>query len=177
MSVLTVPIGGIIMWPWPRETHPIPSNYMVCDGQNGSPDLCWWNETMMILGAGGATAVGDTGGDWYPSNPQHTHTSEIAVAAESSHVHETPAWTLSTNAQKTSVETDLFSFNGGEVPHTHGTYHVHLDAGEAHTHAWTPGSQYVYWDDPSWETPDDPDYLYDSVYPVHRACYFIMRIS
>ncbi len=51
-----VPIGGIIMWDAAIGT--IPSNYNVCDGTNGTPDL----RDKFVVGAGSAYTLAGTGG-------------------------------------------------------------------------------------------------------------------
>jgi len=57
-----VPIGGIISWSGSIAT--IPSNYALCDGNNGTPDL----RNRFIIGAGDTYNVAAVGG----SN-DHTH--------------------------------------------------------------------------------------------------------
>lgn len=51
-----VPIGGIIQWSGSIAT--IPSNYKLCDGNNGTPDLTG----RFVIGAGGAYSPDDSGG-------------------------------------------------------------------------------------------------------------------
>jgi len=83
-----VPIGGIIMWSGSVADAEALTNWAICDGQNGTPDL----RDKFVLGVGssaaGSTASkGDTGGDnsislsegQMPSHnhdlndPNHTH--------------------------------------------------------------------------------------------------------
>ena len=69
----TLPIGGIIMWSGSIDS--IPSNWKLCDGQNGTPDL----RDRFVLGAGGDYAVGATGGEathtlTIDEMPAHSHT-------------------------------------------------------------------------------------------------------
>ena len=52
----TVPIGGIIMWS--GALNNIPSGWVLCDGRNGTPNLC----DKFVLGAGGRYAVSAQGG-------------------------------------------------------------------------------------------------------------------
>ena len=52
----TVPLGGIIMWS--GATTAIPAGWKLCDGNNGTPNL----KDRFIVGAGGAYAMGATGG-------------------------------------------------------------------------------------------------------------------
>lgn len=55
-------IGTIILWS--GAIIDIPAGWVLCDGNNGTPDL----RDRFIEGAGGARAPGDTGG-----NPIHQH--------------------------------------------------------------------------------------------------------
>jgi len=50
---------------WYGAILAIPAGYVLCDGNNGTPDL----RNKFIVGAGGAYPVNDTGGSQY-----HTHT-------------------------------------------------------------------------------------------------------
>lgn len=51
-----VPSGSIIMWS--GSIAAIPSGYVICDGNNGTPDL----RDRFVVGAGNSYAVGNTGG-------------------------------------------------------------------------------------------------------------------
>ncbi len=62
-----VPIGGIISWS--GSIADIPSNYNLCDGSNGTPDL----RDKFIIGAGSVYDVGATGGA-----SSHCHTPSAA---------------------------------------------------------------------------------------------------
>lgn len=59
---MQVPSGGIILWY--GSIVNIPTKFVLCDGNNGTPDL----RDLFVVGAGGAYAVGATGG-----NTTHTH--------------------------------------------------------------------------------------------------------
>ena len=52
----SVPTGGIIMWS--GATSNIPSGWVLCDGNNSTPNL----QNRFIVGAGNSYAVGATGG-------------------------------------------------------------------------------------------------------------------
>lgn len=43
---------------WSGSTEDIPEGWVLCDGNNGTPDL----RNRFVVGAGGDYAVGDTGG-------------------------------------------------------------------------------------------------------------------
>lgn len=55
-SVSAVPSGGIIMWS--GSIGSIPSGYVLCNGQNGTPNL----QDSFVVGSGNTYAVGNTGG-------------------------------------------------------------------------------------------------------------------
>lgn len=55
-SVSAVPTGGIILWS--NTIGSIPSGYVICDGNNGTPDL----RDRFVVGSGNTYAVGNGGG-------------------------------------------------------------------------------------------------------------------
>ncbi|MCK5318034.1 MAG: hypothetical protein KAJ55_08970 [Anaerolineales bacterium] len=68
-----MPIGAIILWF--TGLGSLPTDWQICDGTNGSPDL----QDQFVRGAGGAFALGDTGGaetaaGSTSSDGGHTHT-------------------------------------------------------------------------------------------------------
>ena len=64
----TIPIGGIIMWS--GADNAVPSNYALCDGSNGTPNLV----DRFIVGRGSAYAQGATGGSADATLVSHSHT-------------------------------------------------------------------------------------------------------
>ena len=64
----TIPIGGIIMWSGTDGT--IPTNWALCNGSNGTPNLV----DRFIVGRGSAYGSGATGGSADSIIPEHTHT-------------------------------------------------------------------------------------------------------
>lgn len=82
-----VPVGGII--DWSGSIASIPYGWQLCDGTNGTPDL----RGAFVLGAGGAYAVGDTGGAathtlTAAEMPAHTHDDgTYATDTEPGHHH------------------------------------------------------------------------------------------
>lgn len=72
-NAISVPVGGIIMWSGATST--IPSNYHICDGTNGTPNLT----NNFIIAAGGTYALGATGGE-----AEHT----LTIDEMPSHNHE-----------------------------------------------------------------------------------------
>jgi hypothetical protein len=74
----TVPSGLIAIWS--GSLGSIPSGWVLCNGQNGTPDL----RNSFILGAGSTYAVGTTGGSTDAIVVSHTHT---ATVTDPSHFH------------------------------------------------------------------------------------------
>lgn len=64
-GVGVVPIHGIIMW----TGSVAPKNWVLCDGNNGSPDL----RGSFVRGAGGSIEVGETGGSADAVVVEHSH--------------------------------------------------------------------------------------------------------
>jgi hypothetical protein len=68
-----VPTGMVMMWS--GAANAIPSGYVLCDGNNSTPDL----RDRFVVGAGSGYAVGNTGGSssvtlTAAQMPSHTHT-------------------------------------------------------------------------------------------------------
>ena len=74
----TVPSGLIAIWS--GSLGSIPSGWVLCNGQNGTPDL----RNSFILGAGATYAVGSTGGSADSVLPSHTH---AATVTDPGHFH------------------------------------------------------------------------------------------
>jgi hypothetical protein len=79
-SSFSVPTGGIIMWS--GSIASIPAGWFLCNGTNGTPNLT----DRFVVMAGGAYAVGASGGSANAIVVSHTHT---ATAGNQSvnHVH------------------------------------------------------------------------------------------
>jgi microcystin-dependent protein len=81
-----VPSGGIIMWS--GAINAIPSGWVLCDGNNSTPNLV----DSFVMGAGGGTAVGATGGandkTLAAANiPAHSHTFSGSTNHTGDHYH------------------------------------------------------------------------------------------
>ena len=76
----TVPAGLIAIWS--GSLGSIPSGWVLCNGQNGTPDL----RNSFILGAGSTYAVGSTGGSADAIVVSHTHTATSTVT-DPGHLH------------------------------------------------------------------------------------------
>ena len=76
------PAGGIIMW----SGASIPSGWLLCDGNNGTPNL----KDRFIIGSGNLFATGATGGSTTISAanlPAHSHTFSGTSSAAGGHNH------------------------------------------------------------------------------------------
>jgi len=140
-----VPSGIIAMW----AGVSVPSGWFLCDGSNGTPDL----RDKFILGAGGGSAQGATGGvtgaTLVAGNiPEHTHTGTTvssgghghtvnATANGGAHAHNANSGTGGThghtvNASNSSNHAHNFSTAaaGGDHAHT-----VNYNQSGSHSHA------------------------------------------
>ena len=82
----TIPVGGIILWSGAQTA--IPTNWQLCDGTNGTPDL----RGQFVIGAGGNYEVGNTGGEakhrlTENEMPRHRHGNTIAFLSQSGGNH------------------------------------------------------------------------------------------
>ncbi len=75
-----IPTGGIILWS--GSIGSIPAGYVLCNGNNGTPDL----RDRFIVGAGSTYAVNATGGSADSILPIHTH-GATSVVTDPGHSH------------------------------------------------------------------------------------------
>jgi len=131
-EAFSVPTGGIIMWS--GSIASIPAGWFLCNGTNGTPNLT----DRFVVMAGGAYAVGASGGSANAVAVSHTHT---ATAGNQSvnHVH-TGTTDSAGNHQHTvdGIVNDAFNnlesndFSGGQVTGTATT-----STAGAHVHTFT----------------------------------------
>lgn len=76
-----IPTGGIILWS--GSIGSIPAGWVLCNGNNGTPDL----RNRFIVGAGSTYAVNATGGSADSILPTHTHAA-TSVVTDPGHEHE-----------------------------------------------------------------------------------------
>lgn len=83
ISIITVDIPSGMIMLWSGSSDNIPTGYVLCDGQNNTPDL----RDRFIVGAGNSYNVNDTGGSnevtlTVDEMPTHTHnfTSETVAS-------------------------------------------------------------------------------------------------
>lgn len=74
----SIPAGGIIIWS--GSTGSVPSGWLLCDGNNGTPDL----RNRFIVGAGDTYSVNSTGGTADAIVVSHTH---AATVTDPGHTH------------------------------------------------------------------------------------------
>ena len=76
------PTGGIILWS--GAANAIPTGWVLCDGQNSTPDL----RNRFVVGAGDSYAVDATGGSADATLVSHTHGSgNLGTGNAGSHSH------------------------------------------------------------------------------------------
>ena len=75
-----IPTGGILLWS--GSIGSIPAGYVLCNGNNGTPDL----RDRFIVGAGSTYAVNATGGSADSILPTHTH-GATSVVTDPGHLH------------------------------------------------------------------------------------------
>lgn len=79
-SAPAIPAGGIIIWS--GSTGSVPAGWLLCDGNNGTPDL----RDRFIIGAGNTYAVNATGGTADAVVVSHTHAA-TSVVTDPGHRH------------------------------------------------------------------------------------------
>jgi hypothetical protein len=78
-----IPSGAILLWS--GSIGSIPAGYVLCNGNNSTPDL----RDRFIVGAGSTYAVDATGGSADATLPTHTHTAtSTSVVTDPGHVHQ-----------------------------------------------------------------------------------------
>ncbi len=77
-AATSIPTGGIFLWS--GSIGSIPAGYVLCNGNNGTPDL----RNRFIVGAGSTYAVDATGGSADSVLPTHTH---AATVTDPGHSH------------------------------------------------------------------------------------------
>jgi hypothetical protein len=86
-SAPAVPSGAILLWS--GSTGSIPAGWLLCDGNNGTPDL----RDRFIVGAGNSYAVNATGGTADAVVVSHTH---AATVSDPGHTHNAGVTMVST---------------------------------------------------------------------------------
>lgn len=110
------PSGVITMWSGAADA--VPAGWALCDGQNGTPDL----RDRFIVGAGGAHAVGATGGSTSVGLTGSVGNTTLTLSQIPSHTHNTIAGNSSGSGGVTVGGTSsprATSANGGNGAHGH----------------------------------------------------------
>jgi microcystin-dependent protein len=76
---MTIPANIIIAWS--GLINEIPNGWVLCDGNNGTPNL----QNRFIGGSGDLYNVGDTGGFADATLVQHNHTATVSTAPNHTH--------------------------------------------------------------------------------------------
>lgn len=166
-----VPVGGIIMWSGLLGS--LPSNWQICDGTNSTPNL----RDRFIIGAGGAYAVGASGGsttaniqhshtEVYAEGGSHTHTQGV-TGAGSSHLH---GGTTSNNTGATSIVLGVGN-TPTPTPHTHG-FSSASDAAHTHTNPTSGAATHTHTTTTNTQLSTSQD-----IRPPYYALAYIMRLS
>jgi hypothetical protein len=116
-----IPAGGIILWS--GSVASVPSGWLLCDGENGTPDL----RDRFVVGAGSSYAVGATGGSKDAIVVSHTHT---ATVEDPGHGHPN---------RVASGGSDFVNTSGGLALSTVGQ--ANYPAHDSPTPSTTPGDQ------------------------------------
>ena len=115
-QIFGIPSGGILLWH--GNTANIPSGFVLCDGNNSTPDLR--NRFVVGAGTGSNYTVGDTGG----SDSVTLSSNEMP-----SHDHGSSSVSVSVNSSGLTVSSDS--------GHTHGSGTLGMDNQGAHAHSQT----------------------------------------
>lgn len=124
-----IPVGAITLWS--GSVPSIPSGWALCDGSSGTPDL----RDRFVVGAGGAYAVGATGGQdqvtlTVAQMPAHRHAIDegsLSTAAGFEHGHatsgtgprlsRTPSHPASGSVNQSDENSGFLYDTGGDQPH------------------------------------------------------------
>lgn len=113
-----IPVGGIILWS--GAIVDIPDHFVLCDGDNDTPDLT----DRFIIGAGGSYAVDDSGG-------AETHVHEVGnTNSGGGHSH---SYSTTTGSPSATAEAAAGSIAAG-AGHTHSISGSTNSAG-SHVHS------------------------------------------
>ncbi len=155
---LGIPIGGIIMWSGTAGS--VPSNWKICDGTNGTPDL----RDRFIVGAGSTYAEGATGGEntvtlSTAQLPAHNHTG--STSTNGNHTHGSNSTDRLGFALRNHNSTVTSLDNTGDEINQFNTTRLVIDAAGDHSHS----------------IPSEGSNQSHENRPPYYALYYIMKIS
>jgi microcystin-dependent protein len=115
----SIPVGGIIMWSGANNTWP--SNWRLCDGANGTPNLQgrFVLSSRPVAGSGlSARTIGQTGGAEtvtlsLEQIPSHSHAVSATTVADGKHSHTA---SVSDPGHKHTLSSDVGPRNVGSGP-------------------------------------------------------------
>ena len=158
----SVPVGGIILWSG-NESN-IPTNWNLCDGTNGTPDL----RDRFVIGAGNNYEINEIGGSnsiklTISNLPAHNHSaslnlSGLTTSSAGSHAHSLPY----RNVQS-------LSGGGFGVVNEYGGSTISTNSAGAHTHTISGSGTVSIGNIGSGEA-------FDNMPPYYALCY-IMKIA
>ena len=119
-------VTGMIMM-WSGASNAIPSGWLLCDGNNSTPNLV----DKFVIGAGSTYAVDDTGGSKDAVIVAHGHTGNSQVAGSHTHTVDS-ASTDEVGDHDHSVGVNGTVNSGGS--HTHGDGNLSTSNTGAHSH-------------------------------------------
>lgn len=128
----SIPSGIIAMWS--GASNAIPTGWVLCNGQNGTPDL----RNRFIVGAGSSYSVGNTGGsDTVSLNtnqiPAHSHGFSLSAVSAGAHTHG-----------------HTFGVSLGNLKTSSGGAHTHTLSGSNSATLNFDASEYPYWQYPGY---------------------------
>ena len=134
------PVGGIILWS--GSTSDIPTNWHLCDGTNGTPDL----RGRFVIGAGGSYSVGNTGGEsehtlTVDEMPSHNHTTNNSLSTAGLHTHNNTFSLAQGGAHTHNITTTVNNGSTGSIQTAAGNNGSYTVSGGAHTHTFSGGIQ------------------------------------
>ena len=182
-----VPIGGILIWS--GSTGSIPSEWQICNGTNGTPDL----RNRFVVGSGDSYTTGNTGGatskdlrhshsTWGNTNTESDHSHTMASSGDltgGAHQHTAPAAT-SNDFDGTDLEINwpcstCSDYCKNDPSHTHTP--PSIPANGAHTHVIS-NLVASYSHNHAVNTPSgDGLGSSESILPPYYALAYIMRLS
>ena len=121
MALLDMPIGTIIAW----ENETTPANWVVCDGNNGTPNMIG----LFVRGASEDADIRTTGG-----SASHTHTMPD-TSTRTAHNHG-GGKSVTTGGPSSTVKATSGggTYSAPSSSHTHGSIGVTIYSSGSHSH-------------------------------------------
>jgi microcystin-dependent protein len=175
-----VPPGGIIIWS--GSSAAIPSGWLLCDGNNSTPNL----RDRFVVGAGSTYAVGATGGAATVTLnttqiPAHSHTADGDLTAASAGAHTHTGSTNTTGAHTHNIFTDDTGdgadpkfVGNGNVSGPYNTITNGMSSAGDHSHTFTTDSNGAHTHDITGSTANTGGGLaHENLPPYYALCYIM----